>query len=597
MKRAWLATVTLLMSCHNTPPHSWALSSSAGSTDLDARHPLPTGGSYAPADARPVFPAGWYYPAGARAEFAAHAMVASEAPLATDAGLEVMRAGGNAVDAAVAVGFALAVVYPQAGNIGGGGYMVIHLADGRDATIDYREVAPAASSRDMFLDAAGKLTDDRLVGPRASGVPGAVAGLVAAQAKYGALKLADVMAPAIRYAREGIAVDADLASSLSSHREYLSQGRATEVFFRDGAPLQQGARLRQEALARTLSAIARDGADGFYRGEVAGHIASELHALGGLVTEQDLAGYAPVWREPLRNSFRGYRVIGMPPSSSGGITVAETMNILAGYPTLAAWGTPEYAHILSAAFQRAFIDRNSKLADPAFAPVPVALLISREHADRWRATIEPNRATPTPALAGMLREGMETTHYSVVDAMGNAVATTTTLNELYGSAVYLARSGFFLNDELDDFAAAPGQANMFGLVQGEANAIAPGKRPLSAMSPTIVLDADGKVFMVAGARGGPRIITGTTQVLLNVLEHHMTLADAVSAPRIHHQALPDVIGFEQRGLDAASLQALTGFGYTVKERTNVGVVEAILRVRGGWQGVADPRAGGKASGY
>ena len=597
MRRAWILPLTLVMSCHNTPPHSWAISSSSGSTDLDARHPLPAGGEYAPANAHPTFPAGWYYPSGARAEFAAHAMIATEAPLATEAGLEVLRAGGNAVDAAVAVGFALSVVYPQAGNIGGGGYMVIHLADGRDATIDYREVAPAAATRDMFLGPDGKLTNDRLVGPRASGVPGAVAGLVAAQQKFGALKLAAVMAPAIRYARDGITVDSDLASSLASHREYLSQGLATRVFFRDGAPLVAGATLKQEALARTLTSIAQHGADGFYRGEVAQRIAGELHAAGGLITEQDLAAYKPIWREPLRNTFRGYRVIGMPPSSSGGITVAETMNILAGYDSLPAWGTPEYTHLLSAAFQRAFIDRNSKLADPAFVPVPVDLLISREHADRWRATIEPRRATPTPTLAGMLREGSETTHYSVVDAQGNGVATTTTLNELYGSAVYLADAGFFLNDELDDFATAPGEANMFGLVQGEANAVAPGKRPLSAMSPTIVLDPEGNLFMVAGARGGPRIITGTTQVLLNVLVHHMTLADAVSAPRIHHQALPDVMGFEQRGLDVPAIQALTSFGYTVKERTNVGVVESILRVRGGWQGVADPRAGGLAKGY
>jgi len=532
-------------------------------------------------------------------------MVASDAPLAGEAGIEIMRQGGNAVDAAVAVGFALAVVYPEAGNIGGGGYMVIHMADGRSAALDYREIAPLAATRNMYLDAEGNLTDKSIVGPLASGVPGAVAGLTAALAKYGTMSLAQVMAPAIHYAEDGFVVDSAFARSLRNNAPLIEGFGGKEVFLPNGEAPRPGTRFRQPTLAQTLRRIASEGAAGFYRGETAQAIADEMRRDGGIITTEDLARYQPVWRDAIRSTYRGYTLFTMPPSSSGGVTITETLNILAGYDSLPPFGSARYAHLLGDAYQRAFIDRNSQLADPAFHDVPIARLTDMSYASALRATIQPMHATPTTELEPEMdrlrgtastpaqREGTETTHYSVVDPAGNAVATTTTLNALFGSGVYVSKAGFFLNDEMDDFAAQPGKPNMFGLVQGEANAVQPGKRMLSAMSPTIVLDRDGSLLLVVGSRGGPLIITSTSQVILNVLDNHMILSDAMSAPRLHHQALPDSLRIERNGVEPAVLDSLRAMGYAVGWTGGIGLVNAIMKVRGGYEGMSDPRSSGQ----
>lgn len=593
--RLLLPALVIAASCTRTPAPQ---SIPSGATDVGFPSSSATGTAVYTGDRRqPHFPDTWGYRSGRAAVFGEHAMVASDAPLASQAGVEILQKGGNAVDAAVAVGFAMAVVFPEAGNIGGGGYSVIRMADGRTAAIDYREIAPLAATRDMYLDEQGNLTDKSVVGPLASGVPGAVAGLTEALAKYGTMKLGDVMAPAIRYAEEGFIVDSAQARSYSGNARLLRRFAGAKVFLPGDKPLAVGTRLMQPRLAATLHRIAERGAAGFYSGETARAIADQMKKEGGIITEADLARYKPVWREPVKSTYRGYTLFTMPPSSSGGVVVTETLNILEGFPTMPAFGSAEYAHVLGSAYQRAFIDRNEKLADPAFVSVPMAQLTDKGYAAKLRATIGASRATPTSGLAKTMREGMETTHYSVADSHGNAVATTTTLNALYGSGVYVEDGGFFLNDEMDDFAAAPGKPNMFGLVQGEANAIAPGKRMLSAMSPTIVLDRDGSLLLVVGSRGGPRIITSTSQVILNVLDQHMILSDAVSAPRIHHQALPDSLMYERGGLSATTLDSLRAMGYGMEPIAGVGLINAIMRVRGGYEGMSDPRSSGRPVGY
>jgi gamma-glutamyltranspeptidase / glutathione hydrolase len=573
-----------------------------GATDVglpanDTRGPATYTGNFR----KPSFPDAWPYKAGRAATFGEHAMVSSDAPLASQAGVRILERGGNAVDAAVAVAFAMAVVFPEAGNIGGGGYMVIRMADGRAAAIDFREVAPMAASRDMYLDEHGNLTRKSVVGPLASGVPGSVAGLTEALAKYGTMPLADVMAPAIECAEHGFTIDAAMQHSIDSNWRLISQFGGADLLGpfhgRDLPNKGVGERLVQPRLAETLRLIAREGAKGFYTGRTAEYIAAQEKADGGIITLEDLARYKPVWRTPITSTYRGYTLLTMPPSSSGGVTVTETLNILEGFSTPAPFGSAEYAHELGSAYQRAFIDRNEKLADPAFAHVPLEQLTSKTYASKLRSTIGNDRATPTPSVTKAMREGLQTTHFSVADAHGNAVATTTTLNALYGSGVYIRDAGFFMNDEMDDFAAAPGKPNMFGLVQGEANAIQPGKRMLSAMSPTIVLDKDGSLLLVVGSRGGPRIITSTSQVILNVLDQHMTLADAVSAPRIHHQALPDSLSFERNGLSDVVVDSLRRMGYAVGPSSGVGLINAIMRVKGGYEGMSDPRSSGRPAGY
>ncbi|MES2177000.1 MAG: gamma-glutamyltransferase [Gemmatimonadota bacterium] len=596
MSRKTLIAVVAIAACHSQAPSPGP---QHGATDVGTPQTLASSAGYVPAaDRRPaVFPDAWRHKAGRAPVFGAHAMVASDAPLGSAAGVEILRKGGNAVDAAVAVGFAIAVAYPEAGNLGGGGYMVIHMADGRAAAIDYREIAPLAATRNMYLDAEGKLTDKSVVGPLASGVPGAVAGMTEALAKYGTMSLADVMAPAIRYAEEGITVDSAFANGIRGSQKLIASFSGASVFLPNGAPPVVGSTLKQPVLARTLGAIASKGRSAFYEGPIAEAWTSELKKAGGIITVDDLKSYKPIWREPVRSTYRGYSLFTMPPSSSGGVVVTEALNILEGFDALPAYGSAGWAHLLGSAYQRAFVDRNEKLADPGFVPVPITQLTDKKYAAKLRGTIGQMRATPTTSVSKSMREGMETTHYSVVDEKGNAVATTTTLNNLFGSGVYLTSAGFFLNDEMDDFAALPGKPNMFGLVQGEANAIQPGKRMLSAMSPTIVLDRDGSLLLVVGSRGGPRIITSTSEVIVNVLDYKMTLADAMSAPRVHHQALPDTLYFERDAITPAVADSLRFMGYSISSGRGIGLVNAIMRVRGGYEGVSDPRSAGRPIGY
>lgn len=538
------------------------------------------------------FPATWRFKAGDSAHFAEHAMIASNSRLASEAGIEVVRAGGNAVDAAVAVGFALAVTYPVAGNLGGGGYMVIRMADGRTAALDYREIAPLAASRDMYLDKNGNVSEESVVGYRASGVPGAVAGMLDALAKYGTKSRADALGPALRLARDGFVVDSALSRGLAGSKGLIGRFSGRAVFYPNDSALKPGTLFRQPALAATLQRIIDHGAKGFYEGPTADSLVAELGRGGGIITADDLRRYRAIWRTPIAGTHHGYQLITMPPSSSGGTTMTESLNLLETFAPVPAWGSARYVHLLGSSYQRAFIDRNSKLGDPEFVSAPIAQLTSKDYARTLSKTIDPQRATPTPRDGTQIVDGMHTTHYSVVDDKGNAVATTTTINNSYGSGVYLTTVGFFMNDEMDDFASAPGKPNMFGLVQGEANAIAPGKRMLSAMSPTIVLDPQGALLLVAGAAGGPRIITTTSQVILNVIQHNMTLADAMRAPRIHHQALPDELLVETGGLTPETESALKAMGHTIRYTGGLANANAVMRVRGGWHGVSEPRASG-----
>ncbi len=544
------------------------------------------------------FPGGWRFARGEPAATGSQAMIASNSMLASEAGLEILRAGGNAVDAAVAVGFALAVTYPQAGNIGGGGFMVIRMADGRTAAIDYREMAPLAATRDMFVDpATGRLTNKSTVGHLASGVPGAVAGMAAALQRFGTMPLSRVMQPAIRLARDGFVMDTALSRTLEAAKPLIGRFAGAELFFPGGQVVAPGTRFRQPDLARTLQAIADRGPRAFYAGAVAKAVADEMRRGGGIMTEADLAGYRPAWRTPIVSSYRGHKFVAMPPSSSGGITVTQTLNILEASGPLPPYGSTAYYHLLAEAFRRSFADRNETLGDPDFVKVPLARLTSKDYAAGLARWIDRAHATPSTALAPR-RESDQTTHYSVVDARGNAVATTTTVNGYFGSGVWIPGGGFFMNNEMDDFAAQPGSPNMFGLVQGEANAVAPRKRMLSAMSPTIVLDPQGKVELVVGAAGGPTIITAVTQVILNVIEHRMPLADAMRAPRLHHQALPDAIRYETGGIPAAVADSLKAMGHQLATQAGIANVNAIARAPGGgWVGVREPRSVGGAVGY
>ena len=523
-------------------------------------------------------------------------MVVSNSELASAAGVEILRKGGNAVDAAVATGFALAVTFPQAGNIGGGGFMVIRMADGRMAALDYREMAPLSATRDMYVDAAGHLTMKGRVGPLASGVPGAVAGMAEALRKYGTLPLSTVMQPAIRLAADGFTVDSALSGALVGARKLLTPFEGSSLFYPGGRALAPGARLVQPDLARTLRLIAEQGPSAFYAGPVADSLVAEMKRDGGNITAADLANYKAEWRTPIVGTYRGDTLVAMPPSSSGGTTTIESLNILETWPALPPAGSAAAVHDVAEAFRRAFIDRNSELGDPAFVKNPVARLTSKTYADSLRTTIVAGKASKTPAFDAH-GESMQTTHYSVVDAKGNAVATTTTLNGYFGSGVYVRGAGFFLNNEMDDFTSQPGTPNQFGLVQGEANAIAPGKRMLSAMSPTIVVGRDGKALLVVGAAGGPTIITATTQIILNVVDYHMTLADAMAFPRIHEQALPDKLVYERGGLSPAVEDSLKTMGYELAPVGHLANANAVLRVPGGWVGVVEPRSTGGAVGY
>lgn len=559
-----------------------------------------------------TFPLTWRFAPGRSATFAPNGMIASNNTPASEAGAEILRAGGNAVDAAVATAFALAVSFPEAGNLGGGGFMVIRMADGRTAAIDYRETAPAAASRNMFLDAAGNATGASLVGRQASGVPGSVAGLAEALHRYGTMSLAQVLAPAIRMAEDGIVVDSVYHALLLSYKGRIGQYAGGSVFYPNGDAPPVGSLLKLPELAGTLRLVARDGPRAFYEGPIADQIVAEMTRdcdaarsgeiipgvrRCGIITMRDLAAYQAKWRQPIRTTYRGYALLTMPPTSSGGITVSETMNILEGFDTLPGFGSARYAHILREALQRSFIDRNTELADPDFVQIPLVRLTSKTYAAGLRKTIDSVRARPSPSVAATMREGMETTPHSAVDKWGNAVSATTTLNSLFGNRVYIRGAGFFMNNTMDDFAARPGSPNQFGLVQGEQNAVAPGKRMLSAMAPTIVLDPRGELFLLVGGRGGPRIITSVTQVILNVIDHRMSLADAMAAPRVHHQWLPDSTYYETGSLSPEVVAALNATGHNMVTTSGVGITAGIMRVKGGWEGYDDPRSHGAAAGY
>ena len=523
-------------------------------------------------------------------------MVVSNSNLASEAGAEILKKGGNAVDAAVATGFALEVTFPFAGNIGGGGFMVIRLANGQTAAIDYRETAPLAATRDMYIE-NGKLTKKSTIGGLASGVPGSVAGMAAALAKYGTMSLHDVMQPAIKLASDGFVVDSATSRGLGASAHLISQFAGAAVFLPGGKPLAPGTLLRQPELAKTLRLIADQGPSAFYTGPIADAIVAQMKQDGGIITKQDLASYKPEWRTPIVGKYRGYTLYAMPPSSSGGVTTVEILNQLETWKSLPPFNSAAYKHLLAETFQRAFIDRNTKLGDPAFVTNPLDMLTDKAYARKLVSTIQPDRATPSPSFAAAA-EPMHTTHYSVVDSSGNAVSTTTTLNSGFGSGVFVADGGFFMNDEMDDFSAEPGKANQFGLVQGEINAIQPGKRMLSAMSPTIVLDRNGKVMLVVGAAGGPTIITGVTQVILNVIDQHMSLPDAMFAPRMHDQAWPDQITYERGGFSQAAIDSLTAMGYKLQPVGGLTNVNAVMRGPDGrWVGVYEPRSNGGAVGY
>ncbi len=518
--------------------------------------------------------------ASTRPVHAEHAIVVSVNELASRAGAEIMQAGGNAVDAAVATGFTLAVVHPAAGNIGGGGFMLVRMADGTAHFLDYREKAPAAATRDMYLDAQGNVIPGASeVGYKAIGVPGSVAGMVYAEQKWGKLTLKQVMAPAIKLAREGYPLSWEAARDL--HDEYLAKfPESRHVFQRDGDYYKPGEIFRQPELARTLERIEAKPED-FYHGSLARELAAAMQKGGGLITADDLAHYEVKEREPVRGTYRGYEILTAPPPSSGGTVLVELLNILEGYD-LAAMGdrSAQSIHFTTEAFRRAFFDRAEFMGDPDYNKIPVAQLIDKKYAAAWRETIDPARASPSkelkrPAIFSELEqyaavhppvmaqpESDHTTHYSVVDADGNAVAVTTTINDWFGSRVTADGLGFLMNDEMDDFSSKPGVPNSDGLIQAAANAIGPGKRPLSSMTPTIVVH-DGKVAMVLGSPGSSKIITTVANVLMGVVDYGMNIQEAVDAPRFHNQWLPDVLNVE-KWFSPDTLNALRQMGYNIE---------------------------------
>jgi gamma-glutamyltranspeptidase/glutathione hydrolase len=527
---------------------------------------------------------------------ARNGMVVTEEPIAADVGVSVLNAGGNAIDAAVAVGFALAVTYPVAGNIGGGGFMLVRFADGRSTFIDFRERAPMASSRDMYLDSNGKLTRDSIDGWRASGVPGTVRGLEYAHKKYGSKPWKELVEPAVRLARDGFDAPYGLTDSLASGRARFENYPASRDLF--GKTYEPGDRFIQPDLAGTLERVAKNPSD-FYEGETARRLAAAMAANGGLITLKDLKAYKAVERKPLTGRYKGYEITTAPPPSSGGIGVLQMLGVLegSGYER-AGWGAAATIHFVVETMRRYYADRSEYLGDPDFTKVPVRALLNPEYIKTVRASIDRDRASKSDAIRpGSLSayESSETTHFSIVDKAGNAVSLTYTLNGSYGSGVTAPGLGFLLNNEMDDFAAQPGEPNMFGLVQGEANAIKPGKRPLSSMTPAI-LTKDGKLFMVVGGPGGGRIISAVLQTILNDIDFGMNIQDAVDAPRFHHQWKPDKITME-RGFSPDTIRLLQERGHVVEVIPAVARIFAIV-ADGGWlQGAPDGRSYGKAAGF
>ncbi|HXZ39459.1 MAG TPA: gamma-glutamyltransferase [Terriglobales bacterium] len=554
---------------------------------------------------------------------ARHAIVVSVHELASQVGVEIMRVGGNAVDAAVATGFALAVVHPAAGNLGGGGFMLLRLADGKVHFVDFREKAPAAATANMYLDLHGDVSDDAWLGYRAIGVPGSVAGLAYAEKKFGKLTLAQVIAPAIKLARDGYALSWEEARDMREDKYLGRFFESRRIFQRDGNFYKPGEVFRQPELARTLERIASD-PDDFYHGAMARELAASIQKGAGLITADDLAHYEVKERAPVLGSYRGYEIISAPPPSSGGTVLLEILNILEGYD-LAKTGNRSAVsvHLITEAFRRAFYDRAEFMGDPDFSRIPVAQLIDKRYGAAWRESIDPARASVSkdlkrPAIFSELeqyakehpqllamRESPYTTHYSIVDSDGNAVSVTTTLNDWFGSRVTAEGLGFLLNDEMDDFAAKPGVPNSDGLIQGPANAIGPSKRPLSSMTPTIVLK-DNQLFLVLGSPGSSRIITTVANVLIGVVDYEMNIQEAVNAPRFHNQWLPDVLSVEQ-WFSPDTVKSLEQMGYNTKFGVGKGddwrgywsdaECIAIDPRTGERLGASDDRNNGKAVGY
>ena len=570
-------------------------------------------------DPHPAFsafwPSDWPFAPGSRGVEARAGMVVSTDRYATRVGVEVLEAGGNAVDAAVAVAFALAVVNPEAGNVGGGGFLLAHFPDEGTSVLDFRSRAPAAATPDMFRSGNGRPDRSSELGHLAVAVPGSVRGLWDAHVRFGSLPWKRLLDPAVALAK-GFVVDARLLRSYESHivADLRRFDACARIFLPEGALPVEGGQFRQPDLARTLERIRDAGADGFYRGETADLLVAEMRRGGGILTHADLASYTSVWRTPIRFGYRGRTVLSTPPSSSGGVTIAEAANILSTWELgELPWHGAEHVHLMAEAWRRAFADRNHYLADPDRVDLPLDVLTSAEYG-AWRArTITPSRAsrsvdvgpgvesylgTRPGAAVGARREGQHTTHISVVDRRGAAAALTTTLNTWYGSKVVAEGTGVLLNNEMDDFTVRPGEPNFFGLVQGEANQIAPGKRMLSAMTPTILLDERGRLSHVVGTPGGATIITTLSQLISSILDHGLTLADAVAAPRLHHQHLPDLLQVEPGGLPPEIVRQLEAMGHPVRERSELsGDVQAIqVNGDGSLEGVPDPRRGGVAMG-
>jgi len=535
---------------------------------------------------------------------ARNGMVVSEEAIASQVGADILKRGGNAVDAAVAVGFALAVVLPEAGNLGGGGFMLVHLREqNKTVAIDYRETAPAAATRDMFVQANGEVDSDALnFGYTGVGVPGSVAGLTHALARYGTMKLSDVIAPAIKLASAGFILKPSHENTLRNAQERLGRNENSRKIFlkADGSVPRFGERLVQKDLAWSLTQIASDGAKAFYEGAIGARLIADIQARGGVMTRADLKNYRVIEREPVHGTYRGYDIFSMPPPSSGGVHLIEILNVLEGYP-LAEWGQNSAAtmHVMIEAERRAYADRSKYLGDPDFVSVPVAQLTSKQYADDLRKQISLERATPSSEVApGNLApyESTQTTHFSVIDRWGNAVSNTYTLNYGYGSGITAAGTGILLNNEMDDFSAKPGAPNAYGLVGAEANAVGPRKRPLSSMTPTLVFK-DGKLLMATGSPGGSTIITVVLQTIVNVIDYQQNIASAVSAPRFHHQWQPDNVRVEQ-GISLDTIALLRAKGHDVQIGRPLGRCESIMWDSGLFYGAVDPRArSGGAAGF
>jgi gamma-glutamyltranspeptidase/glutathione hydrolase len=528
---------------------------------------------------------------------ARHGMVVTRETHATQAGLRILEAGGNAIDAAVAVGFALAVTHPSAGNIGGGGFMLVRLADGRTTFIDFRERAPESASHDMYLDAGGKLTRDSTLGYRASGIPGTVAGMEYASKHFGKRPWAELVEPAVELAAKGFPLSYAQANGLRN-TGLSSFPESKWIFQRDGKFYEPGEIFVQEDLAKTLARIAKSGAQDFYHGETARLLAADMKAHDGAIALADLESYKAIERKPLTGKYRGYDIVTAPPPSSGGVGILQMLGVLEGTGfEKGGAGSAEVVHYMTEAMRRYFADRNQWLGDPDFVKVPVKGMLNPEYIKKLRASIDPEKATPSSEVKpGDFTgpESYETTHYTVADEDGNVVAVTYTLNGGYGSKVTAAGLGFLMNNEMDDFSAKPGEANMYGLVQMEANAIAPHKTPLSAMTPTIVLK-DDKPVLALGSPGGPTIINTVLETIVNVLDFHMNVQDAVNWPRFHHQHLPDEVRVEA-GYSPDTVAILEKNGYTVRRQASQGEAAAIAFTNGWLEGAADPRTEGTAAG-